>query len=402
MDKDVHPLADIVRRVDLDEVARRMVAVFQAEIPAYRTLPDTLLRGQIEELARRNLGQFFRSLVDGRPLSDEELTPLRESARQRAAEGLPLEDLLHAYRLGGRLGWEALVAVATEDEQDVLLPCVARLMEYVDRVSHAVAETYHDEREHVVSDKERRMLELFVGLQENAPLDPRTIELAHQVGFPLEDRYQPFCVALTDAPAHAHTQLAASLRQRGLLAIPGGDRVTGLLPVNADSTPLQDGRALRAVGPPTPRAELAAMLADLRLLIDIARRTGRTGDLPPEEYLPELLLARSPHLASMLESRVFGPLESAAERGGANLLATLDAFLTAALDRRAAAEALHVHPNTLDYRLRRIEEQTGLRFADPDAVMLMALAVRRRRLVHPAFVNGHNNGGVISDDVTVD
>jgi len=98
-------LAQIVRRVDLVEVARRMVAVFHAEIPAYRTLPDTMLQGEILDIAQRNLGMFFRTLADARPLSDEELKPICESARQRAAEGLPLEDLLHAYRLGGRLGW---------------------------------------------------------------------------------------------------------------------------------------------------------------------------------------------------------------------------------------------------------------------------------------------------------
>jgi len=144
------------------------------------------------------------------------------------------------------------------------------------------------------------------------------------------------------------------------------------------------------------------MLSDLRLLIDVARRSGRTGDLQPEEFLPELLLARSPHLGSMLEERVFGPLESGSVRGGANLLATLDAFLGAALDRRAAADALHVHPNTLDYRLRRIEELTGLLFADPDAVMLMALAIRRRRLDQASVVNGHKDGTPISGSVPVD
>ena len=383
MDKDVQPLAQIVRRVDLDEVARRMVAVFQAEIPAYRSLPDSLLHGAIEEISRRNLGLFFRSLVEGRPLSDEELTPFRESARQRAAERLPLEDLLHAYRLGGRLGWEALVAAAEDGEQAALLPSVARLMEYVDRVSDAVTETYHDESRHRISDEERRVHELFEGLQHAAPLDPRTIELGHQLGFPLEDRYQPFAIALADAPAHAHTQLAAALRQRGVLAVTNGDRVTGLLAQNADPAVVRDRAALRAVGPPTPRAELTPMLADLRVLIDVARQNGRAGDLHAEEFLPELLLSRSPHLASMLEERVFGPLESAAERRGADLLATLEAFLGAALDRRAAADALHVHPNTLDYRLRRIEELTGLLFSDPDAVMLMALALRRRRLECP-------------------
>ena len=380
METETNLLADIVRRVDLDEVARRMVAVFQSEIPAYRTLPESIVHGAIAEISRRNLGLFFRSLVDGRPLSDEELTPFRDSARERAAEGLPLEDLLHAYRLGGRLGWEALVAAADDGEQATLLPSVARLMEYIDRVSDAVTETYHDERRHLVSDEERRVHELFDGLQHTAPLDPRTIELAGQIGFPMEDRYLPFSVALADAPAYAHAQLASTLRGRGVLAVTNGDRVSGLLPENGDVTTLSDGRSLRAVGPPTPRAELAPMLADLRMLIDVARRTGRDGELRLEEFLPELLLARSPHLAAMLEGRVFGPLESAAEKGGADLLTTLEAFLEAALDRRAAADALHVHPNTLDYRLRRIEELTGLLFADPDAVMLMALAIRRRRL----------------------
>lgn len=390
MNADGNPLAEIVRRVDIEEVARRMVAVFQAEIPAYSALPETVLHGAIEEVARRNLGLFFRSLVDDRPLSDAELTPFRESARQRAAEGLPLEDLLHAYRLGGRLGWEALVAVAEGDEPALLLPSVARLMEYIDRVSDAVTATYHDERRHLVSDEERRVHELFDGLQHTAPLDPRTIELAHQIGFPLEDRYVPFSIAVPQAPAHAHAQLAASLRQRGVLAVTNGDRVTGLLVQDGDAATLHDA-SLRAVGPPTPRAELGPMLADLRLLIDIGRHMGREGDLRLEEYLPDLLLARSPHLAAMLEDRVFGPLESAAEKGGADLLTTLEAFLEAALDRRATADALHVHPNTLDYRLRRIEELTGLLIADPDVIMLMGLAIRRRRLERPG------DGGVAAE-----
>jgi len=386
MNTDGRALAAIVRRVDLEEVARRMVAVFQAEIPAYRTLPDSMLQGEIMEVTLRNLGMFFRSLADDRGLSDEELEPICESARQRAAEGMPLEDLLHAYRLGGRLGWEALVAATLPEEQGLLLPSVARLMEFVDRVSDAVTETYNEERGHLTSDDERRVHELFAGLQHTAPLDPRTIELAHQIAFPVEDRYVPFAIALVDSPAHAHAQLGAALRQRGVLAVTNGDRVSGLLPQNADPAVLEETHSLRAVGPATPRAELAPMLIDLRMLIDVARHAGRDGDLRLEEFLPELLLARSPHLAAMLEGRVYGPLESAAEKGGADLLTTLEAFLEAALDRRAAADALHVHPNTLDYRLRRIEELTDLLFADPDAVMLMALAIRRRRLERPSPV----------------
>jgi hypothetical protein len=372
-------LAELVRRVDLDEVARRIVTVYRAEIPSYAKLPDLTLRSEVQNMARRMLGVLFRSVVDDRAPSDHELQPFRDIMRFRAGQGVPLEDVLHACRLGGRLGWEALVAVATEKEEDVLLPTVARLMGFIDRASDVISATYHEELRHLVSDEERRVHELFEELQRPAPLEPRAIELAQRIGFPAADRYVPFAAACEGPSQHA--RLAATLRKHGALAVTEGAHVSGLLAPGADPEVLRAGGArLRAVGPPTPRAELGPMLVDLRLLVDIGQRRSRDGDLTPEEFLPELLLARSPHLGVILDRRVYGPLESAAGRGGADLLATINAFLATALDRRAAAERLHVHPNTLDYRLRRIEELTGLRFADPDAVMLMALALRRRRL----------------------
>src|SRR3954468_12964887 len=135
-------LALIVERVDTDAVAHRMVESFTDAIDAYRRLPGAVVERDIVEISRHNLDLFFRALADARPISQDELRPFRESARKRAAEGLPLEDLLHAYRLGGRMGWEALVEAATAEEQTALLPSVARLMEYIDRVSDAVTETY--------------------------------------------------------------------------------------------------------------------------------------------------------------------------------------------------------------------------------------------------------------------
>jgi DNA-binding PucR family transcriptional regulator len=126
---------------------------------------------------------------------------------------------------------------------------------------------------------------------------------------------------------------------------------------------------------------LVSMLDDLRLLIDVGRGAGRSGEVQVEDFLPELLLARSPHLAALLEEAVFGPLEAGGDRRGADLVATLEAFHDTALDRRAAAAKLHVHPNTLDYRLRRLEELTGLRLTDPGDMTVMALAIRYRRMV---------------------
>jgi DNA-binding PucR family transcriptional regulator len=155
--------------------------------------------------------------------------------------------------------------------------------------------------------------------------------------------------------------------------------VSGLAPADVDGRLAVDG-ALVAIADPTPRAELGDALEEVRLLVDLGQRLGRTGELRPEEHVAELLLARSPRLASLLRERALGPLERHSPRRGSDLLETLETFLECQLDRREAAQRLHVHPNTLDYRLKRAEELTGLSLSRPEDLMLMALALKQRTL----------------------
>jgi sugar diacid utilization regulator len=75
-------------------------------------------------------------------------------------------------------------------------------------------------------------------------------------------------------------------------------------------------------------------------------------------------------LAALLE-----PLER-----NPDLLLTLDTYLAENLDRRRTAAALHVHPNTLDYRLKRIVGLTGLEPASTSGLQLLAAASMARRL----------------------
>ncbi|MFE3461925.1 helix-turn-helix domain-containing protein [Nocardiopsis aegyptia] len=51
--------------------------------------------------------------------------------------------------------------------------------------------------------------------------------------------------------------------------------------------------------------------------------------------------------------------------GGADLVHSLLAYLEAFGDARAAAERLHIHPNTLRYRVRRAASVSGIDMADP-------------------------------------
>jgi hypothetical protein len=369
-------LADIVRRVDTVDIARRMVRIFRAEMAAYRRLPDGALNGQILEMSRRNVDLFFSSVLEDRELDDRELEPFRSSARNRAAEGLPLADLLHAYRIGGRMGWQALVDAATPEEQTALLPSVDRLMEHVDRVSDAVTETYDDWAERLASEDERRVRSLLDALTGEAPLDADLAAVAEAEGLPVLDEYAPFVIALPGAPEHFVAQHAAALRRRGAVAVTEGERVVGLLRRGGeDPAPESDQRLLYAIGEPVQRGELRAALGDLRALVDLGLGRGLTGRIEMDEHLPELLLMRSPRLAGRLRRRALGPLDDYATKRRANLIETLQTFVACNFDRRESAARLQVHPNTLDYRLRRVEALTGLKLTRASDMVLICLAL---------------------------
>jgi len=65
---------------------------------------------------------------------------------------------------------------------------------------------------------------------------------------------------------------------------------------------------------------------------------------------------------------------------GTDYAVTLEVFLDAFGNRAASAARLHVHINTLVYRLRRIEELAGFDFNDGDARLAAQLELHRLRL----------------------
>ncbi len=62
---------------------------------------------------------------------------------------------------------------------------------------------------------------------------------------------------------------------------------------------------------------------------------------------------------------------------GPDLLRTLDAYYRHDMSRGSTAEALNVHPRTLDYRLRRVRELTDLDPGSTHGVRVLSTAVTR-------------------------
>jgi DNA-binding PucR family transcriptional regulator len=71
---------------------------------------------------------------------------------------------------------------------------------------------------------------------------------------------------------------------------------------------------------------------------------------------------------------ILQPLYQYDGRRDTTLVETLRAFLRHGFSAAATAEALIVHPNTISYRLRRIEELLGIDCHDPRALLEVQFA----------------------------
>ncbi len=106
-------------------------------------------------------------------------------------------------------------------------------------------------------------------------------------------------------------------------------------------------------------------------------RLARPGDLGVYQLL--LLLRDSGELAPFVE-RTLGPLHADA-RAGEALIETLDAFFACNGNLSEAARRLHLHRNSLLYRLNRAHELLGYDLDDPERRLTLQLAIKGRRVL---------------------
>jgi hypothetical protein len=380
-------------------MARRMVQTFLDEIPVYRLLPREQLDGEVLRICEENLRVFFGTLIDGRTPTAEELAEPRASAARRAQERVPLDAVLAAYHIGGRIGWDELVAEARQPEETPELIAAADfVLRYIAVVTGAVATAYLEERQSIHGeerDAARGLAAALLAGQESAAL-------AARLNVHLADCYVVLAFELAtnrDEAAAGVAGLVAARRKvrrvQECLDAAAGEPVLGLFdasggtvllpqpafPVDALRTLVKDvsvaaGAEVRAAAaePAGPEGlPAAAEQAD-----DVLRLSARLDRAPGLYVLRDVLLEYQltrPSDALRGLSALLAPLER-----NPDLLLTLDAYLAEDTDRRRTAAALHVHPNTLDYRLKRIVELTGLDPSTTSGLQLLGAAAAARRL----------------------
>ncbi|MFC7302617.1 PucR family transcriptional regulator [Streptomyces monticola] len=311
----------------------------------------------------------------------------RERAAQRAEEGMPLHLLLRTHSLGMYVLWQALRDAALPGEEAALAELVDLLLESHHRVVGAVAETYVDERAALDADARAQRSSLLRGLLDGVlppghvlldelRLHGPTVVLALRLG----TGAPPGSVAERRRRRRVQTALDHAFGTEVPMLLDGG---LGRAVVPKPCEPPEDlaVRLGRACGGQVRVAWAAAGAPDeipgaVRTAVEILRVTRACG-LPPglhrlDDVLLEFHLSR-PSGSSRQVAALLDPLADRPE-----LLQTLRTHLAERQDRRATAAVLGLHPNTVDNRLAKIVEQTGIDLLSPRGTALAIAALLLR------------------------
>ena len=99
-----------------------------------------------------------------------------------------------------------------------------------------------------------------------------------------------------------------------------------------------------------------------------------------EDHLVPLILLADPALVDQLARRQLAALAGMTSARRRRLTQTLSAWLEARGSAAEVAARLQIHPQTVRYRLRQLEQAFGTALSDPDQRFAAELALRARTL----------------------
>jgi hypothetical protein len=355
---------------DLDALVATIGDALQSEIPEYAAMSPAVMAEDVLPVTRRVVTTFFDAVLADSDFDARALSGFEQSGRKRLEMGVPLESMLHAYRVAGRVTWGAVVAAVEPGEERLLGDLAGGWIGYIDQASSAVARAYmaaSSDRLRHLDARRRELLEAL--LTATDPGEVASVSLRFSTVLAMA--YVPVLVGGADVAVHIDALLAAA--PKGTLGGHRGEHVLLLVPDLGDITRLRvvAREGLLAYGrAAAPGTALCAEVTHVEELLDTALREGRdAGVYGPDDLLVEQLLLGNERVAAALRRRVHDTL-LARDASGA-LVSTLRAYLeTGSVPEVARREV--VHANTVSYRLGRVRELTGLDPRVPvDATLLV-------------------------------
>ena len=367
---------EIVPQLHHDEL-KELAALLRADLPALVDETETLLERDRPDLVTRidpalargaiaHTHERFVTLLEG-DAPDERDRHIAFGAAVAGA-GFSVEELQAGYRVGAQVGWRHIArhAAALEIPSGVVIALASAAMAYADELAANSLEGFARAAEAVQGARARERQALLDALMAGRDEDARA--LATAAGWPLPERLR-VAVLLGGAGALDDRALLLGHTGGGAVAVAGDEETAASL--------LAAGAAL-AVGPAVtpeqaPRSlararRVAALMRDGILSADGAHRW--------EDCLADLVVHADAEAAEALVAGRLAPLEGLPPAREQLLRETLAAWLEHPGRPREIARTLHLHHQTVRYRLGRLRERFGDDLDDPTARFELALALR--------------------------
>lgn len=382
---------------DVRALSRQMVGHFVENVVPCATLPGEAIYGDVTTITRVCL-ELAASMLDGKNISAK-VEQLEEAAAGWAREGVPIDAIHNAIHAGFKMGMDLVVSNLTVKDFDSFVDGSKTNIEILHTLTSAISRAYFRELRAAVSEHHTAVHTLTSALLGGRP----TSTMARECGISIAESYVVLAVSI---PRHRdehnptlNTQVVARRKLRrtqaelatrcggnalSLLSIDGG---TILLPADQqrddELDALIEGLSHAAqVGitatlmEATPEQIPGAVDQAHELLDMVHRLHCVTGLYRFDELALEYQLTR-PGPGREYLGAVLTPLDEHAE-----LLETLQLHISNNLNRQRTARALHVHTNTVDYRLKRIGQLTGFDPSQPSGLWYLRSALIARSY-HP-------------------
>jgi hypothetical protein len=373
----------------VEELAQVLVDRIRDNIEVYRA-DGVVPPGDLYESCRTNL-EFMIRHVAHEPLLD--LDPPRQTGRRRAEQGVPLAMVQTAFRHSFACMWEMIVAEAartdTVTDADVV-GIAGEVWAYHDTFTTAMMNSFSDTAALLMVQRDQERSALVEAVLQGGTGDAKTIlDAADLLALPYQGT---FAVVVADAPGlarHALPNVEPVLRARdigsawrltpdlhiGIVSMRGVDGITELID------------ALRAlavgpvgVSPSYTRLEQTPQALHLARNALAGAEAGVATVTVFDDAPVPMLVVSAPSTAATISKQILGELLELPEANRELLLTTMATYFAVDGSASEAAERLYCHPNTVRYRLRRIEQLSGRSFdrrLDSAELYIALDAVRR-------------------------
>ena len=364
----------------IDDLAERVTEAIHHDISYYAT-SEIVPRERTLTVVRANFTEMVGAITDDAAFQTE---TARHTGATRAALGVPLPALMHAYRIAFQMVWREFRTIAESDRslsRRAVLAATERIWNGYDTFAGEVAEAHRETTQDRLLDDAAERAALTEHLLEGRITSKTNLwETASLLGLPTSGSYLAVAAA-ADAvgkqPLHGVENKLRVLDMRSVWRLLP-DQQIGLIhtPGTAAAGAAIDliGRlAIGRVGVSAPFTELAHIGRALKYARVSLAGPG-VGVTQFDDSVLGIAAVTAPEVSTGLAQSVLHRLYELPADDRTPLIETFHAWVRADGNVTATADALFVHRNTVRHRLRRIEELTGRSTSSPRESAELCLA----------------------------